>query len=55
MCQMWILEKLKFKISRGSMPPDSSSVLASLALHIILARPILNSFRRASEEMHLSS
>ena len=33
---MWILEKLNFKISRGSMPPDPSSVPAPLAFNPIL-------------------
>ena len=28
---MWILEKLNFKISRGSMPPDPSRVPVPLA------------------------
>ena len=35
---MWILEKLYFKISRGSMPPDPSSVPAPLALDPIFSR-----------------
>ena len=47
MRQMWILEKLKFKIFPGNMPPDPSSVLAPLALHTILAGPTPNSFCRA--------
>ena len=35
---MWILEKLNFKISRGSMPSDPSSVPAPLALDPIFNR-----------------
>ena len=44
---MCILEKLNFKILRGSMPPDPPSVLAPLALHPIFAGLTLNYFRRA--------
>ena len=43
---MCILEKLNFKILRGSMPPDPPSVLAPLALHPIFAGLTLNYFRR---------
>ena len=48
MRQMWILEKLNFKISRGSMPPDPSRVPAPLALDPILVGSTLYCFRRAS-------
>ena len=41
------LEKLNFKISRGSMPPDPPSVLAPSVLDIIFAGLTLNCFRRA--------
>ena len=44
---MWILEKLNFKISRGSMPPNPSSVTAPLALDPILVESTLYCFRRA--------
>ena len=44
---MWILEKLNFKISRGSMPPNPSSVTAPLALDPILVGSTLYCFRRA--------
>ena len=44
---MCILEKLNFKISRGSMPPDPPSLLAPSAVQPILAGPTLNCFRRA--------
>ena len=54
MCQMWILEKLNFKISRGSMTPDSPSVLVPLSLDPILARSTLYCFRRAWNCMQLT-
>ena len=44
---MCILEKLNFKISRGSMHPDPPSVLAPLALNTTFARLTMNCFRRA--------
>ena len=44
---MRILVKVNFKISRGSMPPDPSAVLAPSALQRILGGPTLNCFRRA--------
>ena len=44
---MCTLEKLNFKISRGSMPPDPPSLLAPSALDAIWAGPTLNCFRRA--------
>ena len=44
---MYILEKLNFKISRGSMPPDPPSVLAPLALDPIFAGLTLNCFHLA--------
>ena len=47
MRKMCTLEKLNFKISRGSMPPDPPSIPAPSALDIIFARLTLNCFRRA--------
>ena len=47
MPKMCILEKLNFKISLGSMPPDPPSVLVPLALDAIFAGLTLNCFRRA--------
>ena len=44
---MCTLEKLNFKISRGSMPPDPPSLLAPSALKTIWAGLTLNCFRRA--------
>ena len=44
---MCILEKLNFKISRGSMPPDAPTVLTPSALDTIFAELTLNCFRRA--------
>ena len=52
MRQIWMLEKLNFKISRGNMPPDPPSVLAPLALDSILAGPTLNCFRRACNHVY---
>ena len=54
MCQMWILEKLNFKISRGSIPPDPSSVPTPLALDPILVGSTLYCFRRACNCMQLT-
>ena len=45
--KMCILEKLNFKISRGSMPPDPPTVLVPSALDTIFAGLTLNCFRRA--------
>ena len=45
---MCTLEKLNFKISRGSMPPDPPTLLAPLALDTIWAGLTLNCFRQAS-------
>ena len=44
---MCTFEKLNFKISRGSMPPDPPSLLAPSVLDTIWAGLILNCFRRA--------
>ena len=44
---MCILEKLNFKILRGSMPPDPPSVLVPLPFHPIFDGLSLNCFRRA--------
>ena len=55
MRQIWILENLNFKISRGSMPPDPPSVPAPLALDSILTGPTLNCFRRACNTCTLTS
>ena len=48
MRKMCILEKLNFKISRGSMPPDPPSVQAPKALDNFFAGLTLNYFCRAS-------
>ena len=47
MRNMCTIEKLNFKISRGSMPPDPPSVLVPSALNTILAGLTLNCFGRA--------
>ena len=47
MRKMCTLEKLNFKISRGSMPPDPPGVLAPSALDTIFAGLTLSCFRRA--------
>ena len=47
MRKMCILEKLNFKISRGSMPPDPPSLLEPSALNTIFAGLTLNYFRWA--------
>ena len=47
MRKMCPLEKLNFKISRGSMPSDPPSVLAPSALDSIFAGLTLKCFRRA--------
>ena len=52
MRQIWMLEKLNFKISQGSMPPDPPSVLTPLAFDSILARPTLNCFHQACNYMY---
>ena len=44
---MCILEKLNFKISRGSMPPGPSIETVPSALDHIIAGPTLNYFRWA--------
>ena len=44
---MCTLEKLNFKISRESMPPDPHSILAPKALDIIFAELTLKFFRPA--------
>ena len=41
---MCVLEKLNFKISRGTMPPDPFSVLAPPALDPLSAGSTLNCF-----------
>ena len=41
---MCVLEKLNFKISRGSMPPDPHSVLAPPVLDPLSAASTLNCF-----------
>ena len=46
---MWTLEKLNFKISRGSMPSYPPSLLAPLALDTIWAGITLNCFGRAGD------
>ena len=47
MGKMCTLEKLNFKIFRGSMPRDLPSLLAPSALDTIWAQLTLNCFRRA--------
>ena len=47
MHKMCTLEKLNFKISRGSMPLDPPSVVAPSALDTIFAGLTMNCFRRA--------
>ena len=54
MCQMWILEKLNSKISRGSTPSDPSSLPAPLALDPILVGATLYCFCRACNCMQLA-
>ena len=44
---MCILEKLNFKISRGSIPPDLPSVFAPLLLDPVFDGLTLNCFRQA--------
>ena len=53
MRQMCILEKLNFKTSWASMPPDPPSVPVPSVLDPILAGATLNFFRRAwSQQSH---
>ena len=47
MRKMCTLEKLNFKISRGTIPPDPPSLLAPSALDTIWPGLTLNCFRRA--------
>ena len=47
---MCVLEKLNFKISRGSMPPEPPSVLAPLALDPLSAGSTLNCFYRSCSD-----
>ena len=47
---MCVLEKLNFKISRGSMPPDPPSVLAPPVLDSLSAASTLNCFHRACND-----
>ena len=47
---MCVLEKLNFKISRGSMPPDPPSVLVPPALHPLSAGLTLNCFHRSCSD-----
>ena len=48
--QMCVLEKLNFKISRGSMPPDPPSVLAPPVLDPLSAGSTLNCFHRSCSD-----
>ena len=47
---MYVLEKLNFKISRGSMPPDPLSVLAPPMLDPFSAESTLNCFHRSCSD-----
>ena len=47
MCKMCIVEKLNFKIPRGSMPPHPPCVLAPSALDTIYSGLTMNCFRQA--------
>ena len=47
---MCVLEKLNFKISRGSMTPDPPSVLAPPVLDPLSARSTLNCFHRSCSD-----
>ena len=47
---MCVLEKLNFKIFRGSMPPDSPSVLAPPVLDPLSAGSTLNCFHRSCSD-----
>ena len=47
---MCVLERLNFKISRGSMPPDPPSVLAPPVLDPLSAGSTLNCFHRSCSD-----
>ena len=47
---MCVLEKLNFKISRGSMPPDPRSVLVPPVLDPLSAGSTLNCFHRSCSD-----
>ena len=47
---MCVLEKLNFKISRGSMPLDPPSVLAPSVLDPLSAASTLNCFHRSCSD-----
>ena len=47
---MCVLEKLNFKISRGSMPPDPPSVFAPPVLDPLSAGSTLNRFQRSCSD-----
>ena len=47
---MCVLEKLNFKISRGSMPPDTPSVLTPSVLDPLSAVSTLNCFHRSCSD-----
>ena len=47
---MCVLEKLNFKISRGSMPPDPPTVLAPPVLDPLSAGSTLNCFHRSCSD-----
>ena len=47
---MCVLEKLNFKISRGSMPLDPPSVLAPPVLDPLSAASTLNCFHRSCSD-----
>ena len=47
---MCVLEKLNFKISRGSMPPDPPSVFAPPVLDPLSAGSTLDCFHRSCSD-----
>ena len=50
---MCVLEKLNFKISRGSMPLDPPSVLAPPVLDPLSAASTLNCFHRSCSDAEM--
>ena len=52
---MCVLEKLNFKISRGSVPPDPPSVLAPPVIDPLSAGSTLNCFHRSCSDAENNS